>query len=192
MTHWHGFYCRLTGILLLAAGLGVQVFPQEWTDDPFNAGLAPDIVRQPQQGEAPRYPRDTVIGELGQGTAPEDAWVLARSIMSALVRGTRSAPALAAGGEGLAEQLFLGLDVIKPGKYRLGGGRVEADGSVSFLVRFLGRDQSIAGELYLVRGSASQAGGSWRLDDLILEDAKDLASERDAYQYDFSPYERFY
>jgi hypothetical protein len=200
----------MSGILVLAAGLAVPVFSQEGTGDPFNAGPAPEFVRQPQQGEAPRYPRDMVIGELGRGTAPEDAWLLARGVMDALLRGVKDAPALAAGGAGLTERLFSKLEAIAPEKYRIGGGRVEADGGVSFLVRFLGREQSVAGELYLAReapaeenaggeieaadDAAVQAGASapWRLDDLILEAAADLAAERDMYQYDFSPYERVY
>jgi hypothetical protein len=190
----YGFCCRVIGLLLLAAGFGLPAVSQETAADPFNAGAAPDIVRRPQQGEAPRYPRDTVIGDLGRGTAPESAWALARSVMDALVRGAETAPALAAGGESLTERLFSSLEIINPTKYRLGGGRVEADGTVSFLARFLGRDQSVTGELYLVREQAAEdgSGGSWQLDDLILEEAKDLAAEHNGYQYDFSPYERFY
>jgi hypothetical protein len=222
MIKWGSLRRRIIAILLLAAGLGFQAFPQQAAaEDPFNVGPAPEIVRQPRQGEAPRYPRDMVIGELGRGTAPEDAWLLACGVLDALVRGIKSAPVLAAGGESLRERLFSELETTGPEKYRLGGGSVEADGSVSFLVRFLGRERSIAGELYLVRaapededGNVESAGGEddgdaaaggidvnggntgepalWRLDDLVLEEAADLAAEREAYQYDFSPYERFY
>lgn len=194
---------------MFLAALAFPVFSQEAVD-PFNAGPAPEFVRQPRQGETPRYPRDTVIGELGRGMAPEDAWLLARNVMDALVRGIKNAPALEGGGASLTERLFSKLETVNPEKYRLGGGRVEADGSVSFLVRFLGRDQGVAGELYLVQeapagespdgdgeteeSAAADAGYSapWRLDDLILEEAADLTGEQESYQYDFSPYERFY
>jgi hypothetical protein len=193
MTKRYVFCGRLAGLLLLGAGFALRAFAQE-AADPFNAGVAPDIVRQPQQGEAPRYPRDTVIGELGRGTAPEAAWTRAGAVMDALTRGVRTAGALEAAGESLTERLFASLEGINPTKYRLGGGRVEADGSVSFLVRFLGRSESVAGELYLIREGTAEdrSAGSWQLDDLILEEAKDLAAEQNAYQYDFSPYERFY
>jgi hypothetical protein len=41
------------------------------------------------------------------------------------------------------------LNGISPQAYRLGGGREEPDGAVSFMVRFLGRDMGITGELYI-------------------------------------------
>jgi hypothetical protein len=41
------------------------------------------------------------------------------------------------------------LDEINPRIFRLGGGREEQDGSVSFLVRFAGREQGITGELFV-------------------------------------------
>jgi hypothetical protein len=153
-----------------------------------------------------------VIGELGQGKAPEAAWRYAQDFLSALVQGDRDAPILAA-DSALTERVLEELDVIEPGKYRLGSGRIEADGTVSFLVRFLGREQSIFGEFYLRREDAEgsdesdedgaataeadiaepvTAEESWRLDDLALEEARDLADERNEYRYDFSPYERFF
>ncbi len=41
------------------------------------------------------------------------------------------------------------LSVVNPRYFRLGSGREEPDGSVSFLVRFAGREQGITGELYI-------------------------------------------
>ena len=70
---------------------------------------------------------------------------------------------------------------------------MEADGSVSFLVRFLGSEESIAGELYLVKAEEPNSEiARWQLDDFILEEKRELSEIRDSYRYDFSPYERFY
>jgi hypothetical protein len=76
-----------------------------------------------------------------------------------------------------------------PQQYRLGGGREEADGSVSFLFRFIGRDLSMAGELYIRFNN-----NAWRLDDIIVEEAKALSEGglMNTYKFDFSPYERFF
>jgi hypothetical protein len=79
------------------------------------------------------------------------------------------------------------LGALEPRKFRIGGGREEADGSVSFLFRFISRDQGIAGELYL-----RQEEGIWLADDIILEEPQTSPIPGERYAYDFSPYERFY
>jgi hypothetical protein len=109
----------------------------------------PRALRQPQRGEAPRYPRDLVIGSLGPGNAPAAARRSALEIMSALSAGNQDAPSLASLGPAARGELFDSLAEIQPRAYRVGEGREEADGSCSFLVRFLGREMGIAGELYL-------------------------------------------
>jgi len=153
----------------------------------------PDTIRRPERGEAPRYPKDVVIGELGQGESPDGAYQLARHLLSVLVAGSRDAQIIADSPSVLTESLFEELNSIVPRSYRIGGGRIEADGSVSFLVRFLGFEESISGELYL-RQAESEAprDAEWFLDDLILEDKRTISEIRDSYRYDFSPYERFY
>ncbi|MDR1566026.1 MAG: hypothetical protein LBS48_01925 [Treponema sp.] len=202
--------------------LPLRGFSQE-AAEVLDSGAIPEMVRRPQHGEAPRYPRDTVIGELGRGSAPEAAWRYARELLSALVQGNREAPVLAAADRELKDRLFGSLEAIKAEKYRLGGGRTEAGGSVSFLVRFLGGEKGISGELYLRRTEAEPAetavdveavsdaetstdeggggapeaaaavtGDGWQLEDLLLEEERDLAGEQNGYRYDFSPYERFY
>jgi hypothetical protein len=164
---------------------GAQETPPQ--DGGFGAGTIPDALRIPQHGEAPRYPKDVVIGELGQGRAPEEAYRYARLYLEALLAGDREAPALLKAGKALADRLFEELEPIEPRQFRLGGGREEDDGTVSFLVRFLGREKGKAGELFLLLKDET-----WQTDDLLLEEEQDLAEIQEAYRFDFSPYERFY
>jgi hypothetical protein len=164
---------------------GAQEPPPQ--DEGFGAGTVPDALRVPQRGEAPRYPRDAVIGELGRGSAPEEAYRHARLCLEALLSGDREAPALLKEDKALTDRLFEELEPVEPRQFRLGGGREEDDGTVSFLVRFLGREKGKAGELFLL-----QKDETWQMDDLLLEEEQDLAEIREAYRFDFSPYERFY
>jgi hypothetical protein len=180
-------------VLTLAAGL---LFPFPGTgqtsapdlqDEGFDAGTVPQALRIPQRGEAPRYPEDAVIGELGRGAAPEEAYAFARLFLNALLSGSREALPLLQADKGLVDRLFEELQPIEPRQLRLGGGREEDDGSVSFLVRFVGREKGKTGELYLL-----QKEETWRIDELLLEEEQDLTEGKEAYRFDFSPYERFY
>jgi hypothetical protein len=153
----------------------------------------PEVVRRPQRGEAPRYPRDLVIGDLGRGDAPEETYTLAKNLLNALVSENKTAPAISALDKNLAESFFTKLKPINPRKFRIGGGQEEADGGVSFLVRFIGREQWISGELYLKLEKDGQTGTSvWLADDLVLEDQQDISASKEPYPYEFSPYERFF
>ena len=169
----------LFGLWLITLGL----FAQEAT----SIYAVPDVLRRPERGEAPRYPDDLVIGELGQGEISDGAYLFARNVLSAITEGRRDAAVLA--NSGLAESLFEEVRGLRPRSYRLGGGRNEADGCVSFLVRLVGPVESLTGELYL---RSDEASGRWLLDDLILEEKKVNADIRDSYRFDFSPYERFF
>ncbi|MDR0720744.1 MAG: hypothetical protein LBF78_14000 [Treponema sp.] len=187
-------------------------------------GAVPQDIRRPQRGETPRYPRDMIIGELGRGQAPQEAWLLAREFLRNLVQGSVDAAVLARTDSALVESSMEALDAVGGVKFRIGGGKIEDDGSVSFLIRFIGRELSITGELYLrqreaepeeevleeaaveegapavtapvVTAPAESAAvaeeGAWYIDDLLLEEPRDLSAQREAYRYDFSPYERFY
>jgi hypothetical protein len=160
------------------------------TEPVFNLGLVPEALRQPRRGgENPRYPRDAVIGELGRGLASEDAYRYARNLLQGALTLNRESSLLAGSSPSQLEELFAGLETLAPQQYRLGGGRDEADGSVSFLFRFIGRDMSMAGELYIRFDK-----NAWQLDDIIVEEAKALSEggPMNAYKFDFSPYERFY
>jgi hypothetical protein len=173
----------------------------------------PRALRQPQRGEAPRYPRDLIIGSLERGDIPAEARRSALEIMSALSAGNRDAPSLASLGPAARGELFASLEEIRPRAYRVGEGREEADGSCSFLVRFLGREMGIAGELYLrfrpPQPAAAEpiepagAGESeepvpapppegWVLDDLLLEEKRGLGEIVEERLFDLPPYERLY
>jgi hypothetical protein len=175
----------------------------------LNRDSVPQTLRQPQRGEAPRYPRDLVIGSLERGDVPAEARRAVVEIMSALNAGNREAPSLASLSPGARGELFSALEEVRPRRYRIGEGREEADGSCSFLVRFLGREQGIAGELYLRFQSAQpeNAGnsgtsapnppprgtaGGWVLDDLLLEEKRALGKITDEPIFNFPPYERIY
>ena len=171
---------------------------------PFRGSIPEELLR-PRRGESPRYPIDTVIGELGQGEAGEAAYSFANSLAAGFLSGEAGDPALAAINAALREDYLSLLANIEPAGFRLGGGREEADGAVSFLIRFIGREQGITGELFIryvtkqiedvyedeVR---TRTTGEWTFEDLILEEAKSRdAEQRESLQrFDFSPYERFF
>ncbi|MDR1058063.1 MAG: hypothetical protein LBL43_00820 [Treponema sp.] len=178
---------RKAGLFLAAALAGAApVFSQDGEDESPVPQTIPQGLLQPWRGEFPRYPQDIVIGELGQGKAPAEAYQFARNLLSGLVQkgggGTGSSGVGAARLDALSEEL----KAVEPLKYRLGGGREEADGTVSFVVRFIGRERWISGELYLRQEE------EWELDDLILEESRDIAERQETYRFDFTPYERFY
>ena len=195
----------ILGLGLLAAALNAQdpggeippdlagVLVEEAAEEAapvFNQGVIPEGLWRPQRGdENPRYPRDAIIGELGQGMASAEAYRYARNLLQGALSLNRESTLLAGTAPALLEELFAGLETVAPQQYRLGGGREEADGSTSFLFRFIGRDMSMAGELYLRFGDSA-----WHLDEIIVEEAKALSESGlvNTYRFDFSPYERFF
>jgi hypothetical protein len=148
-----------------------------------------------------------IIGSLNRGDISAAAYTCAREVMNALVRGNREAPVLSSVNSGVREKFLSDLGKIEPRKFRLGEGREEADGAVSFLVRFMGRERGIVGELY-VRSmlveleqveleeeeapAVVQRQAVWRLDDLILEEERRLDEVIEDRFFDFPPYERFF
>ena len=99
--------------------------------------------------ESPRYPIDTVIGALGRGQSSKEAYEAARATAAALVAGNMNASILSAVNRVFLESSMNMLNVIHPQYFRLGNGREEPDGSVSFLVRFIGREEGITGEIFI-------------------------------------------
>jgi len=184
-------------VRLLASGLFLFIpmfaVPQEQAGK-LSRGSIPEELLRPKRGEAPHYPVDIVIGELGKGTASDAAFSYANYISAALLSGNSENSALAGIDSALRESLLSSLEAIAPLSYRLGGGREEADGAVSFLVRFIGREQGISGELYIRHRARTQESGGWVFEELLLEEAKDRVTEQkeSIYKNDFYPYERFY
>ncbi|MDR1239635.1 MAG: hypothetical protein LBK27_05950 [Treponema sp.] len=134
-----GFFCTLVSVSQENAA----------EDGEMNRGSIPEVLLRPQRGEAPRYPVDTVIGPLGRGEASGAAYLFARKVSAALIAGNRNDPSLLGMNSVLREALVSELNGINPQSWRLGSGREEPDGAVSFLVRFLGRERGITGELYI-------------------------------------------
>ena len=163
-------------------------------DDPgeTRTHTIPNMLRRPDRGESPRLPRDLVIGELGRGEAPGDAYFLATNTLSAMIRGNRDAQIFQ--NSVITNSHFEAVADIRARNSRIGGGRIEADGSVSFLVRFIGPEETIIGELFLRQAEELEADtpGIWLVGDLILEEKRLLREVRDSYRFDFSPYERFF
>jgi hypothetical protein len=153
----------------------------------------PRELLRPRQDEAPRYPVDTVIGSLGRGAASAEAYAFARAAASALTEGRMNASSLSTVNTVMLETYLSALNEISPRSFRLGGGREEADGAVSFLVRFIGREQSITGELF-IRQKEAETAPVWSFEELILEEARSKQNENEEtkHRFDFPPYERFF
>jgi hypothetical protein len=175
-------------VLCLLFALGPSLAAQDGERD-----SVPEALRQPQLGEAPRYPQDLIIGSLARGDVPSEARRFAAAALAAMVAGNRDAPSLSALPPMVLGELLSALEETAPRRYRIGEGRAEPDGSYSFLVRFLGRDRGIAGELYL-RFEAARDGEAavWRLDDLLLEESRALGEVEQGPTYNLPPYERLF
>jgi outer membrane biosynthesis protein TonB len=128
--------------LLMAA----YIFPQD--EMPERSSIPQELLR-PRRGEAPRYPIDMVIGALGQGNAPPEAYAIAQKTTAALLAGNMNVPVLSSVNKVFLEDCMTKLKSINPQSSRLGSGREEPDGSFSFLVRFIGREEGITGELFV-------------------------------------------
>ena len=145
----------------------------------------PELLRIPERSEAPRYPVDMVIGTLGRGNAPLASYNYVRNLFNRVIGGYDLEAEYNSGN--LSGENRLEINSLRPRSFRLGGGRIEADGYVSFLIRLLGSNESITGEIYL-----KLIDEAWVIDDLFLEERRTIGEIRDSFLYDFSPYERFY
>jgi hypothetical protein len=167
---------------------------------PQERDSVPAALRQPQRGEASRYPQDLVIGSLARGDVPAEGRRFAAEVLGSLMTGNRNARALSGISSLARDELFTAIEEVDPRRYRIGEGREEVDGAYSFLIRFLGRERGIAGELYLrfepgQAGDADGAGataGAWLLDDLLLEEPRDLGEVGTEPIFNFPPYERLF
>jgi hypothetical protein len=144
------YIIRLIVSIVLFFLLTGNIFSQDRGTDEFHLrGSIPEELLRPNRNEAPRYPMDTVIGPIGQGQTQRDAYNFARRVAAALLEGNPNAAVLATVNRVFLESCLNALDVISPRFFRLGSGRTEPDGSVSFLVRFVGAFQGITGELFI-------------------------------------------
>ena len=181
-------FCLAAIILFVSVFFLPELIPSQEYEVP---STIPEQLRRPLRTEAPRFPRDRVIGELGQGTAPDGAWRYAQGIGAFFIRSSVSrnlnSSLISTEDSDFLRVNFPVMETFEPRTFHLGGGRTEIDGSVSFLIRFLGREEWIAGELYL-----HMVGANWRLDELVLEELRTMEEGRSSYTFEFSPYERFF
>jgi hypothetical protein len=124
----------------------LEISPDE---EPVQSETIPPELWRPSRGESPRFPIDTVIGELGRGEASEEAYNFARSAAKALMAVNSSDPSLSGMPQAELDGFFEAIREVGPEFFRLGSGRLEPDGAVSFLLRFIGREKGITGELYI-------------------------------------------
>jgi hypothetical protein len=166
-------------------------------------GSIPEELLRPILRVSPHYPADIIIGDLGQGKASSAAYSYANSLASALLSRQRGHPSLASVNPVLLDSYFYKLGSVAPVSFRLGGGREEADGAISFLIRYIGRDLGITGELYIRYRTRQVDGGevtgNWVFDDLLFEEAKSRDEElreslqrADKHRLNYLPYERFF
>lgn len=132
-----------TCLFLLTAGFALAQETQN-----YRGSIPIDLLR-PSKGEAPRYPVDTVIGPLGQGTASDAAFSYANWVAAGLLSGRMNHPALEAINPVIRENYLSTIGSVEPRSYRLGSGRQEPDESTSFIIRFIGKEEAITAEMYI-------------------------------------------
>jgi hypothetical protein len=194
----------------------ISIFSQE------ENRFIPEELLRPRRDEAPRYPIDTVIGPLGQGQASTEAYQFARNVAAAFLAENINVPIFSTVDKTFLESCMNVIEIINPRSFRLGSGREEPDGSVSFLVRFIGREQGLTGELYIrfeeqrpdlptqvTETELTEEQGEeitpapvvnipvrrgWVFEDLIMEEPRNREEENreSRHRFDFSPYERFF
>jgi len=141
-------------------------------------------ISVPGASEEARYPHDFAIGSLEAGPVPDAAYRFALSAGKRLLSGNYEQLGPLPEEDARAVERILA--ELKPREFRLGGGRSGEDGSVSFLVRFLGDGESSAGEVYL-----NQDQGVWSLQDMLLDAAASDRSEDGGFRYDPLTYRKF-
>jgi hypothetical protein len=181
----NGTYIRLLlPVLLLTTNL---IFGQNGEAPSFSGVVPETLVRPSRETTEWIYPIDAVIGQLGDGEVSVAANAYARGVLRDLMRRNDNADTLKGLGPDMLNEAMTKTDEIKPLKVRMGGGRDEPDGSVSFLFRFIGSEKELSGELYI-----REDAGAWKTEDMIFETPQDISSSSDSMNSIFTPYERFY
>jgi hypothetical protein len=135
-------------VISLFLFIGLAFFTRSTLRGQTSAAVLPREVLRPQYGEEPHFPKDYVIGELGRGDATEESYWLARQIVASLAVGDGKVNR-AVFPEQKRIAVVNKIRAVGARSWRVGGGRAEGSGGYSFLIRFLGRERSITGELYL-------------------------------------------
>jgi hypothetical protein len=154
---------------------------------PSFSGVVPEILKRPSLETEWVYPVDAVIGQLGGGEVSDAANAYARAVLRDLMRRNAETAFLKGLGSDQLDEAMAKLGEIEPRKARLGSGRDEIDGSVSFLFRFIGRENGLSGELYI-----RAEDGNWKTEDIIVGDVQKLNREGGDFTTVYTPYERFY
>jgi hypothetical protein len=154
---------------------------------PVLESIVPEQIRRPQQGEAPRFPEDIIIGTLGAGDASLEAFLFAQEKLRELLQEDFRQDVLSILPPEERERIISILQELNPKKVRVGGGRNEADESVSFLFRMIGTSNWSGGEIYI-----RQNEDTWNMEDLILDDSREQDEENNPYRFNLPPYERFF
>ena len=191
-------YCILLcfiGIIVFSPQIA---FCQERTANVFRGSIPGELLR-PRKTEALRYPVDMVIGKLGRDKAPAEAYSFARKIAEDLIAGNSDAASLKTISADIRENYLKVLGEIGPKNFRIGGGKEGNDGAISFLIRFIGRELAITGELYVRKENVLDENRNvtrsfWVFEDLLLEEAQNRKEENDKSEqrFDFTPYHRFF
>jgi hypothetical protein len=141
----------------------------------------PEALRIPRRGEAPRFPRDRLIGPLGRGDADAGAYRYAWNFLESLLIPENREDVLS--GFPDAEELERILEEVQPGSFRMGSAQDEGDNGFSFLVRFMGSEKSSAGEVYV-----RLVNERWTCEDILLEEEP----EGEISRFDYPSYQRFF
>jgi hypothetical protein len=151
------------------------------------SGVVPEALIRPTRERGAFYPVDAVIGPLGVEDLAGEAGDYAKTVMQDLLSQDAASASIGNLGTDITGDAMEKLSEAAPHKWRLGGGREEADGSVSFLFRFMGREKEVSGELYL-----RSADGGWKTEDIIFNTPKELTIGAETSSSSYTPYERFY
>ena len=145
-------------------------------------------LRVPNSTEALRLPADYEIGPLGWGDADQDAYDTAATALDKLAKAEKSEKST---DPTIDEQSRSNLVALGPDpQVHIGGPLVQEEGTLSFLVRFIGKELTCAGEIHL----ASSVDGAWTVDSLILDLPVLKVQEGDKGGVSFDPltYKRFF
>lgn len=152
-------------------------------------GIVPESIRRPDFNVDPVYPRDVSIGALGRGSAQPEAYNYSRRVLTDLWQAKKTSELLTTIPSKIVDNIVITIEKTAPGKFRVGGGKEGVDGSVSFVFRFIGREEELSGAIYL----REQKDGTWKLEDIIFDEPRGLEeAKQNDNPYLWLPYDRFY